>query len=143
MKEEKTPFERAIDDGFAIMTKKEQMNQVGVLRKQEKEFKERYDNLIYLFLGSALGIVGGYIATWIYGLARNGFSINLIDIVFSLIFILLVFILGHKLMTHKSDVKMMEGAREMFEKNNVIITSQEKFNEFVKSKKGDLKKWEQ
>ena len=137
MKEEKTPFERAIEDGFAVMTKKEQMNQVGILRKQEKEFQERYDNLIYLFLGSALGIVGGYISTWIYEIARKGFSINMADIVFSIIFLLLVFILGYKLMAHKSDVDMMNGAREMFEKNNVIITNENKFNEYLKARRAE------
>ena len=138
MKKQKGPFERAIEEGFAIMTDEEHKRQINTLKNQEVIPRQKYDNLIYLFLGSGLGIIGGYISTWIYEITRKGWSFNIVDVIFVLVFIILIFILGYKLNQHKSNLKMLEETRKIFEKNNVIITNQKKFDEYLKSKRGKV-----
>lgn len=135
MKKQKSPFDRAIEDGFAIMNDEEHKNQIRTLRDQETIPRQKYDNLIYLFLGAGLGIIGGYISTWIYEITRRGWSFQLIDMIFILIFIVLILLLSYKLNEYKSKLKMLEETRKLFEKNNVIITNEEKFNKYLKSRR--------
>ncbi len=131
----KSPFNRAIENGFAIMTDEEHKDQIQTLKDQETIHNQEYENLSYLFLGIGLGIIGSYVSTWIYEITRRGWSFHIIDIVFILIFITLILLLSHKLNEYKSKLKMLEDSRRIFEKNNVIVTNQEKFNKYLKSKR--------
>ena len=116
------------------MDKEEHYNQVKVLRDQENDFKQKSDNLLYLILGVCLGVVGGYLSTWIYNITRGGLSFHYIDLFFIFIFIFIVIfiILTYKFLNRKSNTKALTATRKIFEKNRVIITDPKKFEDYKK-----------
>lgn len=135
MDKQKNPFERAIKEGFAIMSDEEQNNQVGTIYNQEINSLQKYENLIYLSLGIGLGVIGSYISTWIYEMTRKGWSFHFLDLLFIFIFLILIGILIYSLNQYNSDFKFLRNTRELFLKNRVIITNPEKFEKYKQTSK--------